>query len=123
MSYVFIKVYCPHYDTPNVKKNGIKGNGKQNFYCKCCRKQFQLEYKYQGEDPRIKRQIPAMAMRASGIRDIATVLKISALTVVSTLRIWFKTLKELHFDGIYENVILDEFWSWVGKSKQGKRWV
>ena len=32
-------VYCPHCATPNVKKNGVKANGQQNFYCKDCRKQ------------------------------------------------------------------------------------
>ena len=123
MSYVLVKVYCPHCETPKVKKNGVKGNGKQNFFCNDCHKQFQFTYKYQGADPRIKRQIPKMAMRASGIRDIATVLKISAVTVILALRIWFKTHTEPQFEGIYENVILDEFWSWVGKRKQGKRWV
>ena len=123
MCYVQVKVYCPHCDSGKVKKNGVKTTGKQNFYCHDCRKQFQFEYQYAGANPRIKRQIPKMAMRASGIRDIANVLNISAVTVIMVLRIWFATLKEPHFEGVYENVILDEFWSWVGKRKTGKRWV
>ncbi|RYU92894.1 hypothetical protein EWM59_24730 [Emticicia agri] len=64
-----------------------------------------------------------MAMRASGIRDIANVLKVSAVIVILTLRLWFKTHTEPDFKATYENVILDELWSWVGKRKQGKRWV
>ncbi|RYU92893.1 IS1 family transposase [Emticicia agri] len=38
MSYVLVKVYCPHCETPKVKENGVTGNGKQNFYCKDCHK-------------------------------------------------------------------------------------
>jgi insertion element IS1 protein InsB len=109
---------------PKVKKNGLKKKTqKQNFYCHSCKKQFQFEYKNKGADSRIKREIPRMAMRSSGIRDIANVLKMSAVTVILVLRMWFKTQEEPQFEGTYENVILDEFWSWVGQRKQGKRWV
>ncbi len=69
-----------------------------------------------------------MAMRASGIRDIANVLKISAVTVILTLRIWFDTMQEPQVEGTFENVMIavprrDEFWSWVGHREKGKRWV
>lgn len=40
-------------------------------------------------------------MRVSGIRDIATVLKTSAVTVIITLRLSFKTHTEPQFEGIY----------------------
>jgi transposase-like protein len=108
MSYVLVKVYCPHGKTPNVKKNSVKGNGQQNFYCKDCRKQFQFEYKYQGANPRIKKQVCEMAIRDSGIRDTVNVLKMSAVTVILVLRLWFKTHLEPSFEGTFENVIIDE---------------
>ncbi len=108
-------------ESPKVKKNGVKGNGRQNFYCKDCHKQFQFGYQYRGRRPTY--QIPIMAMRASGIRDIANILKISVVTVILTLRLWFKHHKEPEFTGVYEQVIIDEFWSWVGHRKEGKRWV
>ncbi len=123
MSYVLVKVYCPHCEAPNVKKNGVKGNGQQNFYCKDCRKQFQFTYKNQGANPRIKKQVCQMAMRGSGIRDTANVLKMSAVTVILVLRLWFKTHLEPSFEGTFENVIIDEMWSWVGKRKESKRWI
>ena len=123
MSYVLVKVYCPHCETPNVKKNGVKGNGQQNFYCKGCRKQFQFKYNYQGANPRLKKQVCEMAMRGSGIRDTANVLKMSAVTVILILRLWFKTHLEPSFEGTFENVIIDEMWSWVGKRKESKRWL
>ncbi|MGB0521843.1 MAG: transposase-like zinc-binding domain-containing protein [Flammeovirgaceae bacterium] len=42
MSYVQVKVYCPHCHSGKVKKNGIKATGKQSFYCHCCGKQCQI---------------------------------------------------------------------------------
>jgi insertion element IS1 protein InsB len=43
--------------------------------------------------------------------------------VLLTHRLWFKNHDEPFFTGVYDRVILDEFWSWVGHRKQGKRWV
>ncbi len=66
------------------------GNGKQNFYCQDCHKQFQFDCQYlsfQYLDNGLKHKLNQT------------------------------------FKGVYENVILDEFWSWVGKRKTGKRWV
>ena len=123
MSYVQVKVYCPHCHSGKVKKNGIKATGKQNFYCHCCGKQFQFEYAYQGANPKVKEQICKMSMHASGIRDISNVLNVSPVTVIKILRIWFATLEEPVHQGHFEHVIIDEFWSWVGKRKEGKRWV
>jgi len=121
--YVQVKVYCPHCQSGKVKKNGIKKTGKQNFYCHDCKKQFQFEYVYQGADPRVKKKISSMSMCGSGIRYIANVLNISAVTVIVSLRLWFSSLKEPVKKGHFEHVIIDEFWSWVGKRKEGKRWV
>ncbi len=76
-------------------------------YCKDCHRQFQQIYKYQGADPVLKKQVCEMSMRASGIRDIAKVLKMSALTVIFILRLWFKSHEELSFEGIFEEVVID----------------
>jgi transposase-like protein len=45
-----------------------------------------LDYSYTGQSPEIKEQIVEMAMNASGIRDTARVLKISANTVLKELK-------------------------------------
>jgi insertion element IS1 protein InsB len=133
MSYVLTKVIClggtpPYCNSANVKKsgvppNGIKSTGKQNFYCKACHRQFQQTYTYQGANPLLKKQVCEMSMCVSGIRAIAKVLKMSAVTVIAILRLWFKTHQEPTFEGIFEEVIIDEMWSWVGKRKTGKRWI
>ena len=54
-----------------------------------------------------------MAMRGSGISaggvpHTANVLKMSAVTVILVLRLWFKTHPEPSFEGTFENVIIDE---------------
>ena len=107
MCYIQVKVNCLHCESPKVKKNGKKASGTQNFMCNDCKKQFQFEYKYRGADPRVKCQIPKMAMHASGIRDTAKVLGISAVTVILTLRIWFRSILEPNFAGTYEHVIIE----------------
>ena len=49
-----------------------------------------------------------MTMRGSSIRDIAKVLKMSAITVVLILKLWFKTHLETSFEETFENVIINE---------------
>jgi insertion element IS1 protein InsB len=124
MCYITIQVICPHCEHDKVKKNGKKPKtGKQNFLCHGCKKQFQYEYVYQGANPRNKLQVRAMAMRGSGIRDIHNVLKISIVTVISILRLWFQTHKEPEFKGTYRRVMIDEMWTFVKQRKKGKRWL
>ena len=49
-----------------------------------------------------------MAMRDGGIWDTAKVLKMSAVIVMLTLRLWSKTHLEPSFEEIFEHVIIDE---------------
>jgi len=122
MCEITIKVSCPHCESDKVKKNGLKPNGKQNFLCKPCGKQFQYFYAYGGADPRNKQLIRQMAMRGSGIRDIHNVLRISVFTVLFVLRQWFSTIGEPQFNGSFRCVLIDEMWTFVGRRKQNKRW-
>jgi transposase-like protein len=45
-----------------------------------------LEYSYAGHAPAVKQQIVDMALNASGIRDTARVLHVSATTVINALK-------------------------------------
>ena len=51
------------------------------------------------------------------------VLKMSAMTVIAVLRLWFKSHAEPAFSGSYQSVKIDEMWTWVGRRKAGKRWL
>jgi transposase-like protein len=107
ISQVLTKVIClggtpPHCDSAKIKKNGIKSTGKQNFYCKACHRQCQQIYNYQGANPLLKKQVCEMSMCASGIRAIAKVLKMSAVTVITILCLWFQSHQEPTFEGVFE---------------------
>ena len=82
-----------------------------------------MAYRYRGANPQIQRLIRVMALRGSGIRDLGVGFTVSAGTVLRVLRRWFAQLLEPECTGHYPMVILDEFWSYVGKRKAGKRWV
>ena len=123
MCEITIQVTCPHCRGVKVKKNGRKPTGKQNFLCQGCNKQFQYEYVYKGADPKNKAQVRLMTLNGSGIRDIHRVLKLSIVCILSILRKWFQQNKEPCFAGSYEQVQLDELWTFVKHRKKGKRWL
>lgn len=122
MCEIILWVSCPHCASGKVKKNGIKRNGNQNFYCHSCKRQFQLKYTYKGADPSNHRLVRAMSMNASGIRDIHRVLGISIGCILSILRVWFKSFDEPIVRGDFKQVQIDEMWTFVKHRKQGKRW-
>ncbi len=122
MCEISIQVCCPHCEGTNVKKNGRKANGKQNFLCQACRKQFQAEYTYRGANPKIKQLALKMAVCGSGIRDTGNVLDLFPSSVLRMLRNHSRKIKEPDYQGYYEGVELDEFWSFVRHRKTCKRW-
>ena len=68
---------------------GRQANGEQRYRCNnphCQRRIFLLRYYHTGRLPEVKRQIVDMALNGSGIRDTARVLKISPMTVMTTLK-------------------------------------
>ena len=86
---VMVHVKCPKCNGANVSKNGIGANNSQRYLCnnkECAGKSFMLEYAYKGWDPGINEKIIGMTANASGIRDIARVLKISKQKVQDTLK-------------------------------------
>lgn len=119
---VLIQVKCPHCEGTNIKKNGQKANGKQNYRCKNCLKQFQDRYDYRGADPRLQRQVMTMSMRGSGIRDIGVVLNLDPSGVLDKLRRMMNRTQEPAFEGSFQEVQIDEFWSFVNQRKTQKRW-
>jgi len=86
---VQIHVKCPKCNSINISKNGIGANGVQRYLCNnkdCSGKSFMLEYTNKGWEPGINEKIINMTANASGIRDIARVLKISKQKVQDTLK-------------------------------------
>lgn len=106
MGEIPIQVCCPHCEGTNVKKNGRKANGKQNFLCRACHKQFQAEYAYRGANPKIKQLSLKMALYGSGIRDTGKVLDLCPSSVLRMLRDHAKKVKVADYQHVIRHVFL-----------------
>ncbi len=84
-----IPVSCPLCGGEKVKKRGKTDDGKQRYLCQnenCETESFLPGYAYDGRKSDIKDKIIEMSLSGGGIRDIASVLKISTDTVISELK-------------------------------------
>ena len=75
-------IYC----YSKCRKKGFQANGTQKYQCKSCRKYQQLVYSYKAYDKELNDFIVKLVKRASGIRDISYVLKISHTTVIDRIK-------------------------------------
>ena len=104
------------------KKNGNKVNGKQNYCCKLCNRQFIGDHalQYKGCHSGLIQKILLMLVRGLGIRDIAEIENISIRKVLSVLVNSNRIIspKQTH----YSQIEVDEFWTYVGK-KSNKVWL
>ena len=86
---VSVSVQCPHCQSVEVIKAGKQANGAQRYQCQngqCARRIFLLQYQDRGRVPEVRRQVVAMALNGSGVRDTARVLRISPTTVIAVLK-------------------------------------
>ena len=122
MQIIKVKVQCPHCESLNVVKNGIKCTRKQNFLCKDCRRQFQFAYQNRGADPRVRKQITSSLLHGSGIRDCSTVHQVTQQCVLNQIirngiQLEIKPKKKY-----YQTILMDEFYSFV-QNKNKKVWI
>ena len=122
MSKIKIKVRCPHCESLNVVKNGIKSTGKQNFLCKDCRRQFQFAYQNRGANPLIKKQILSSLLNGSGIRNASRVFHVSTSSILKLIENLGNKVEIKPKKRCYESIILDELYSFV-HHKGKKVWV
>jgi predicted CXXCH cytochrome family protein len=85
---ITIDIKCPHCHSPTISRNGKKSNGKQNFLCTKCGRQFISghEITCQGCHSWIVNLVKIMLVRGIGIRDISAVLRISITKVLKVLK-------------------------------------
>ena len=84
---ITLEIKCPTCLSDSIKKNGKKVDGKQNYQCKDCNRQFIGDHalSYQGCLSSITAKILHLMVRGSGVRDIAEVERISIGKVLRTL--------------------------------------
>ena len=111
---ITLEIKCPTCLSDSIKKNGIKVDGKQNYQCKDCKRQFIGDHalSYLGCNSGITRKILQLMVRGSGIRDIAEVERISIGKVLRTLTESAYQIQPKHSH--YESLEVDEFWTFVG---------
>ena len=64
-----------------------------------------------------------MLLRNCGVRDIETILGVSRYSVLSCLRRSALLFKNRLQHSYYPSLQIDEFWTYVGKRKEGKVWL
>ena len=79
-------IQCPHCSGRDLQKNGKCTNGTQRYFCKSCKRQFRLDYRYNAYKQGVKEKIIELTLNSSGVRDIGRVLSISKDTVTSVLK-------------------------------------
>ena len=70
-----ITLYYPCCQGTNIRKNGTKSYGKQNYLCKDCHRQFVGDHNltYRGCHSQADKNIWKMTVRRCGIRDICAI--------------------------------------------------
>ena len=75
------------YCTGMCRKNGRQLTGKQKYQCIICKKYQQALYVYYAYNKAVNKSIIKHVKRGCGIRDIAYLLNISAVTVIDRIRL------------------------------------
>ena len=117
-----IELHCPRCQSASIKKNGIKGDGKQNYRCKTCGRQFIGDHNLTnlGCHSKAIQLILFMLVRCCGIRDISMITRFSIGKILKTLTQSNHEIipKKTH----YKCLEVDEFWTFVGE-KKSKHWL
>jgi len=79
-------IHCPYCNATDLYKNGKSRNGIQRWYCKECKKYFQLDYLYNACKHGTKEKIIELTMNSCGVRDTGRILSISKDTVTAVLK-------------------------------------
>ncbi len=111
---ITLHIKCPACHSDSIKKNGKKVNGKQNYQCHACKRQFIGDHalSYRGCHSGVASKILHLMVRGSGVRDIAEVERVSIGKVLKTLS---KSKYQLQAkQKYYETLEVDEFWTFVG---------
>jgi insertion element IS1 protein InsB len=110
------------YCVGTCRKNGKQLSGKQKYQCVACKKYQQCNYTYHAYEKEINESIIKHVKRGNGIRDIAYLLDISAVTVIDRIRIIASCLESTYASGkgcVYE---MDELKTFSGY-KKNEQWL
>ena len=82
----YIGIVCRYCEGDDLSKNGKSENRTQRYFCKSCRRTFQLNYSYNAWKEGVRDKIDTLILNSGGVRDTARSLNISKDTVVRHLK-------------------------------------
>ena len=123
---------CPSCNSPHCKKNGHIHNGKQNYRCKDCGRQFVLDKSQKIISDLTKQLIKNALLERISLRGICRTFSVSLTWLLGYLvEIYAQLPADLNFRlhkthtrvALYSlKVEADEMWSFVGR-KSNKQWI
>lgn len=102
-------------------KKGVR-NGRQRYYCKSCRCNFQSGYSYKAYLPHVSTLIKSLLKEGCGVRSIARVVGVSVKTVLARMIKISSKIKRPLFNMRGSSYQVDEMWSFIG-NKKNVTWV
>lgn len=127
------KICCPKCHSTHCKKNGHIHNGKQNYRCKVCGRQFVLENQQKIIPEHIKLLIKKALLERNSLRGICRIFSVSLTWLLGYMvEIFAQLPKDLNFKPqnsqnsrilLYSLAVeMDEMWSFV-QNKDNKQWI
>ena len=119
-------IACPNCDSTQIKKNGHIHNGRQNYLCKTCGRQFVNGSRQKRITDEQKKRIRRLLRERISLRGICRVMEVSLMWL---LEYFVETASDIPSDmGVVKPVKskiaieIDEMWSFVG-NKSNKVWI
>jgi transposase-like protein len=112
---ITLTLHCPDCQGTEIKKNGKRTCGKQNYLCKNCSRQFIGDHAltYKGCHSGLIKRILLMLVRGIGIRDISAIQEVSIRKVLSVpVNSNYAITPRKSY---YPCLEMDEFWTYMGK--------
>ena len=108
---------CPKCASTHIRKKGKK-QGKQNYICVPCSRQFIDSYQPKGYSEEFKRECLEMYVNGSGFRAIERVKKVHHTTVINWVKEVGNTLPATpEYDEIPEITQVDQLETFIGSKK------
>lgn len=121
VSDLVIKKICSSCYSKNIIKNGTTKTGKQQYFCKSCKKRFLEYYSYIAYRKTTNSNIIQLTKEGVGIRSTARILKISTTTLLKRIIcIADKVFQPANC--IYQHYELDEMRIFIRK-KANPQWL
>jgi insertion element IS1 protein InsB len=114
---VELKTECRNCNGASIK-NGKSKSGRQRYYCRSCKKNFQTSYSYMACGYGVSRKIVTLLKESCGVRSISRILHISATTVISQIKSVAKKTHRPFAVPIGKEYEVDEMRTFVGNKKR-----